>query len=123
MITFVIRNNKEIIKTTEYSINMTEKEMQDIMKSWEKTHENRQKAFWNIEYPAMSLENKIIYWRKDVFNAMQFQTEQGGDPYTAFNKDWMDYHVALEPDFKKILPEIAKRLGLDAAVLSERLNR
>jgi hypothetical protein len=70
----------------------------------------------------MSLENKIIYWRKDVFNAMQFQTEQGADPYSAFNKDWMDYHLALEPDFKRILPEIVKRLSLDASVLNDRIQ-
>jgi hypothetical protein len=102
---------------------MTDKEMQDIMKSWEKTHEDRQKKFWSEEYPAMSFENKIIYWRKDVFNAMQFQTEQSGDPYSAFNKDWMDYHLAQEPDFKKILPEIVKRLSLDTSILNERLKK
>jgi hypothetical protein len=83
------------------------------MKSWEQAHEERKKQFWATEYPTMSFENKIIYWRKDVFNAMQFQEEQGRDPYSAFTKDWMDYHLSVEPDFEKILAEITTRLSLN----------
>ncbi len=101
---------------------MTDQEMFDQMKNWEKTHEDRQRKFWNEEYPAMSVENKIIYWRKDVFNAMQFQTEQGADPYNAFSKDWMDYHRSVEPDFDKILPEIVIRLSLNAKTLQARIK-
>jgi hypothetical protein len=91
---------------------------QDIlqqMKAWENAHEARQKKFWAEIYPKMSLEDKIIYWRKDVFNAMQFQEESERDPYSAFSKDWMDYHRSVEPDFDKILPEIVKRLSLNEA--------
>jgi hypothetical protein len=92
---------------------MSQEEILQQMKAWESTHEARQKKFWSEEYPQMSLENKIIYWRKDVFNAMQFQEENERDPYSAFSKDWMDYHRSVEPEFDKILPEIVKRLSLN----------
>lgn len=91
------------------------------MKAWEKAHEARKEIFWKEEYPKMDFENKIIYWRKDVFNAMQFQEEQARDPYTAFSKDWMDYHRSIEPDFDKILEEIVKRLSLNKDIVQQRI--
>lgn len=90
-----------------------EQDILEQMKAWEKAHEARQKQFWEEAYPKMSFEDKIIYWRKDVFNAMQFQEENGNDPYLAFSQDWLEYHRAIEPDFDRILPEIVKRLSLD----------
>lgn len=88
-------------------------EIKAQMKAWENAHEIRQKQFWSDVYPKMSLEDKIIYWRKDVFNAMQFREEQGEDPYLAFNQDWLEYHRSVEPEFDKILPEIVKKLSLN----------
>jgi hypothetical protein len=102
---------------------MTQEEMIQQMKAWENSHETRQKKFWAEDYPKMSFEDKIIYWRKDVFNAMQFQEDNQRDPYSAFSKDWMDYHRSVEPDFDKILPEIVQRLSLNATIVKANIGK
>ena len=99
--------------------------MEDIlqqMKSWENTHQERQKKFWREVYPAMKFEDKVIYWRKDVFQAMQFQEESGKDPYSCFSKDWLDYHLSVEPDFLKILDDIVEKLSLKSEQVKSRIK-
>lgn len=92
------------------------------MKSWENAHQERQKKFWQEIYPAMNFDDKVIYWRKDVFQAMQFQEESGKDPYSTFSKDWLDYHLSVEPDFMKILHVIVEKLSLKSDLVNARIN-
>ena len=92
------------------------------MKDWENAHRDRQKKFREEVYPAMSFDDKLIFWRKEVFQAMQFQEESGKDPYEAFSKDWLDYHLSIEPDFMKILDTIVQKLSLKADLVKSRFK-
>jgi hypothetical protein len=102
---------------------MTEQEMRQAMQQWQKKHEDRSRQFWEEAYPTMTFENKVIYWRKEVFNNMEWQGENNGDPYKAFTKEWLDNHRALEPAFDQILKEVVERLGLESELLLERLKK
>lgn len=92
------------------------------MKDWEDAHRERQRKFWEEVYPSMTLEEKVIYWRKDVFQAMQFQEESGKNPYDAFSSDWLDYHLSIEPDFMKILEAVVQKLSLKADLVNSRIK-
>lgn len=92
------------------------------MKDWEETHRLRQRKFWEEVYPAMTFDEKVIYWRKDVYNAMQFKEESGKNPYEAFSADWLDYHLSIEPDFMKILDEVVQKLSLKADLVRTKIK-
>ena len=74
------------------------------MARWSEEKEEHDQHFWEMVYPKMTWDNKRIWWRKDVFNAMQ----RYGIGH--FPNEWIAERKGKEPLFEVLLEEILERL-------------
>jgi hypothetical protein len=82
--------------------------MEDIyekMNRWAEEKKAIDEHFWAVSYPTMNWENKMIWWRKDIFNAMQkFGAEN-------IPQEWIAERKAKEPLFEVLMEEVMKKLS------------
>ena len=75
------------------------------MSQWGEDKKEYDTNFWTNVYPKMDKESKLIWWRKDVFNAMN---KYGA---TEIPSDWILERTAKEPDFQSLMQEIIIKLS------------
>jgi hypothetical protein len=82
--------------------------MEDIYEKMSQWGEDKQKYdahFWATVYPKMDKESKLIWWRKDVFNAMnKYSTNE-------IPEEWIAERSLKDPDFQTLMKEIIVKLS------------
>jgi hypothetical protein len=75
------------------------------MSRWAAEKADYDEHFWKVAYPSMDVESKMVFWRKDVFNAVQ--QYGAADIPTA----WFTERLQKEPEFHDIFKRVMEKLG------------
>lgn len=75
------------------------------MLRWSEEKQEYDTHFWTVVYPKMDRQSKLIWWRKDVFNAMN---RYGANEIP---EDWIAERTIKEPDFQALMKEIIIKLS------------
>lgn len=79
-------------------------------------------TFWTQTYPALSREERIAYWTKNLGEGINWERKSGGDPYSVFTPEALAGWRTVEPDFEGLLPAIVQALKLDPTKVESRIR-
>jgi hypothetical protein len=79
---------------------MNTEDIYEKMKRWNDEKKANDEYFWQVAYPKMDEASKLVYWRKDVFNALQ---AYGKDNIPT---DWLAARLEKDADFESIMKKI-----------------
>ena len=81
------------------------------MREAEKKEDERIDAFWQTEYPKLSLKEKAKHWSGELFSSMRMQEEAGQNAYSIYSEKWLKGVLEQDSNFVELLPHIYNLWG------------
>ncbi|MFT5618832.1 MAG: hypothetical protein ACI85I_002067 [Arenicella sp.] len=79
--------------------------------------------FWSVEHPAMTREEKVIYWAHTLHQEMRWNGEWGKSELDVFSKEDYEVWKTQEPLLDALFPDIIEKLNATEAEVYERIGK